>query len=219
MSEEPVRGEGSSPARAGEAARQLIRRTRQVTRRKFPAEEKIRIVLEGIRGEVAVSELCRREGIHPTIYYKWLKDFMEAGKGRLRGDTKREATSEEVRQVREENERLKQLVTELSLANLTLKKACSRAERAAAVCAHGSGAEARSDRTGAEVSFVEGSYAGRVGYATFDLLQVAATFSPAGGSGVSGSATAAGDGVEPSEAPGGGDDLARSITPAGAEFP
>jgi len=85
MSEEAVRGEGNTPARAGEAARQLIRRTRQVTRRKFPAEEKIRIVLEGIRGELAVSELCRREGIHPTIYYKWLKDFMEAGKGRLRG--------------------------------------------------------------------------------------------------------------------------------------
>jgi len=102
--------------------RAMIRRTRQVTRRKFPAEEKSRIVLEGIRGEVTVSELCRREGIHPTIYYKWLKDFMEAGKGRMRGDTKREATSEEVRQLREENERLKQLVAELSLANLTLKK-------------------------------------------------------------------------------------------------
>ncbi|MGA2632527.1 MAG: transposase [Terriglobia bacterium] len=87
-----------------------------MTRRKFPAEEKIRIVLEGIRGEVAVSELCRREGIHPTIYYKWLRDFMEAGKGRMRGDTKREATSEEVRQLREEDERLKQLVAELSLA-------------------------------------------------------------------------------------------------------
>jgi transposase len=122
VSEDPVRAEGSSPAGAGEAARQLIRRTRRVTRRKFPAEEKIRIVMEGIRGEVAVSELCRREGIHPTVYYKWLKDFMEAGKGRLRGDTKWEATSEEVRQVREENERLKQLVAELSLANLTLKK-------------------------------------------------------------------------------------------------
>jgi transposase len=66
----------------------LIRRTRQVTRRKFPAEEKIRIVMEGIRGEVAVSELCRREGIHPTIYYKWLKDFMEAGKGWLQGGTR-----------------------------------------------------------------------------------------------------------------------------------
>ena len=102
--------------------RQLIRDIKRITRRKFTAEEKIRIVLEGIRGEVAVSELCRREGIHPTIYYKWLKDFMEAGKGRMRGDTKREATSEEVRQLREENERLKQLVAELSLANLTLKK-------------------------------------------------------------------------------------------------
>ncbi len=100
----------------------MIRRTCQVTRRKFPAEEKIRIVLEGIRGEAAVSELCRREGIHPTIYYKWLKDFMEAGKGRLRGDTKWEATSEEVRQLREEGDRLKHLVAELSLANLTLKE-------------------------------------------------------------------------------------------------
>jgi transposase len=84
MSEDSVRTEGSFPARAGEAAGQLVRRTRQVPCRKFPAEEKIRIVLEGIRGEVAVSELCRREGIHPTIYYKWLKDFMEARKGRLR---------------------------------------------------------------------------------------------------------------------------------------
>ena len=117
----PEEKEAPPPGR-GKAARQLIRRSRQVTRSKFAAEEKIRIVLEGIRGEVAVSELCRREGIHPTIYYKWLKDFMEAGKGRLRGDTKREATTEEVRQVREENERLKPLVAELSLANLTLKK-------------------------------------------------------------------------------------------------
>jgi transposase len=122
MSEEAARVEGTSPARAGEAARQLIRRARQVTRRKFPAEEKIRIVLEGIRGEVAVSELCRREGIHPTIHYKWMKDFMEADKGRLRGDTKREATTEEVRQVGEENARPKQWVAELSLANLTLKR-------------------------------------------------------------------------------------------------
>ena len=67
-------------------------------------------------------ELCRREGIHPTIYYKWLKDFMEAGKSRLRGESKREATAEEVRQLRQENERLKELVAELSLSNLTLKK-------------------------------------------------------------------------------------------------
>jgi len=122
MSEESIRTEGTSPARAGESARQLIRRAKQASRRKFPAEEKIRILLEGIRAEVSVVELCRREGIHPTIYYKWLKDFMEAGKSRLRGDTKREATAEEVRQRQQENERLKQLVAELSLANLTLKK-------------------------------------------------------------------------------------------------
>ena len=122
MSEESTRTEESSPARAGESARQLIRRAKQASRRRFPAEEKIRILLEGIRAEVSVAELCRREGIHPTVYYKWLKDFLEAGKGRLRGDTKREATAEEIRQLREENERLKQLVAELSLANLTLKK-------------------------------------------------------------------------------------------------
>jgi len=122
MSEEPSRTEGSSPARAGETARQLIRRAKRASRRKFPAEEKIRIVMEGIRAEVSVVELCRREGIHPTIYYKWLKDFLEAGKGRLRGDAKREATSEEVTQLRGENERLKLLVADLSLENLTLKK-------------------------------------------------------------------------------------------------
>lgn len=115
-------GEEVSPARAGETARQLIRRAKRATRRKFPAEEKIRIVMEGIRAEVSIADLCRREGIHPTIYYKWLKDFMEAGKGRLRGDARREATSDEVTHLRGENERLKQLVADLSLENLTLKK-------------------------------------------------------------------------------------------------
>ena len=121
-SEQTSKPEGDSPARAGETARQLIRRAKHATRRKFPAEEKIRIVMEGIRAEVSIADLCRREGIHPTIYYKWLKDFMEAGKGRLRGDAKREATSDEVTQLRGENERLKQLVADLSLENLTLKK-------------------------------------------------------------------------------------------------
>lgn len=107
---------------ADDKARELVHRTKQVTRRRFTPEEKVRIVIEGIRGEIPISVLCRREGIRSNVYYKWLKDFMEAGKGRMRGDTKREATSEEVRQLREENERLKQLVAELSLANLTLKK-------------------------------------------------------------------------------------------------
>ena len=120
--EEAALPEGRADGRRGETARQLIRRAKRATRRKFPAEEKIRIVMEGIRAEVSIADLCRREGIHPTIYYKWLKDFMEAGKGRLRGDAKREATSDEVTQLRGENERLKQLVADLSLENLTLKK-------------------------------------------------------------------------------------------------
>jgi transposase len=112
----------STATRSGDTARALIRRAKHASRRRFPSEEKIRILLEGVRAEVSVAELCRREGIHPTVYYKWLKDFMEAGKSRLRGDTKREANREEVEQLRQENERLKQLVADLSLANMTLKK-------------------------------------------------------------------------------------------------
>jgi transposase len=114
--------EGRAGGRRGETARKLIRRAKRATRRRFPAEEKIRIVMEGVRAEVSVADLCRREGIYPAVYYKWLKDFMEAGKGRLRGDAQREATSHEVQDLRQENERLKLLVADLSLANLTLKK-------------------------------------------------------------------------------------------------
>jgi len=112
----------NAATRSGDTARVLIRRAKQASRRRFPSEEKIRILLEGMRAEVSVADLCRREGLHPTVYYKWLKDFMEAGKKRLRGDTLREATSEEVGQLRQENERLKQLVADLSLTNMTLKK-------------------------------------------------------------------------------------------------
>ena len=112
----------SGQGRSSEVARALIRRTKQASRRRFPTEEKIRILLEGIRAEISVAELCRREGIHPTVYYTWMKDFMEAGKARMRGDSLRDATTVEVRDLRGENERLKQLVAELSLTNLTLKK-------------------------------------------------------------------------------------------------
>jgi transposase len=108
--------------RSGETARSLIRKAKQSTRRRFSSEDKIRILLQGIRGEIAVAELCRREAIHPTVYYKWLKDFMEAGKARMRGDALREANSDEVQELRQENERLKQLVADLSLANMVLKK-------------------------------------------------------------------------------------------------
>ena len=112
----------TTATRSGDTARTLIRRAKQASRRRFPSEEKIRILLEGVRAEISVAELCRREGIHPTVYYKWLKDFMEAGKKHLRGDTQREANREEVEHLRQENERLKQLVADLSLANMTLKK-------------------------------------------------------------------------------------------------
>ncbi len=122
MSESGTKGKAATASKSGETARELLRRTKQITRRKFPAEEKIRILLEGIRAEVSVAELCRREGIHPTVYYHWLKDFMEAGKARMRGDSLRDATTAEVQHLKGENERLKQLVAELSLQNLTLKK-------------------------------------------------------------------------------------------------
>ncbi len=96
-------------AEAGtEETRQFVRRVRRVTRRKFTPEEKVRIVLEGFRGELRVSELCRREGIRPNVYYAWLKDFMEAGKARLQADTIRDATRAEVEGFKRENEQLKQ---------------------------------------------------------------------------------------------------------------
>lgn len=105
-----------------QSSESLIREIKRKTRRRFSAEEKIRIVLEGLRGEESISALCRREGISQGIYYKWSKDFMEAGKRRLSGDVKREANSGEVSEIRKENENLKQLVAELSLENRVLKK-------------------------------------------------------------------------------------------------
>jgi transposase len=100
----------------------IVREIKRKTRRKYSAEEKIRIVLEGLRGEQSITDLCRREGIHPGIYYKWSKVFLEAEKRQLNGDTIREAGSEEVGELRTENEDLKQLVAELSLWNRKLKK-------------------------------------------------------------------------------------------------
>lgn len=105
-----------------ETARQLIRRTKRYSRRKISAEDKIRVVMEGLRGEESISDLCRREGIYKNAYYKWLKVFLEAGKKRLAGDQEREATSTEVKDLRRANEDLKLLVAELTLENRRLKK-------------------------------------------------------------------------------------------------
>jgi transposase len=106
----------------------VVREIKRKTRRKFNSEEKIRIVLEGLKGEDSIAAICRREGIAPSLYYKWSKTFLQAGKRRLDGDTMREANSFEVGQLRRENEELKQLVAELSLKNRVLKKSLNGLE-------------------------------------------------------------------------------------------
>jgi transposase len=105
-----------------EETKRFIRDINRITRRRFTAEEKIRIVLEGFRRDIPIRDLCRREGIRPSTYYAWLKDFMEAGKERLTRDTTRDATRTEVQGLKRENARLKQLVAELSLQVHVLKK-------------------------------------------------------------------------------------------------
>jgi transposase len=102
--------------------KQLIRDIKRITRRKFTAEEKIRIVLEGFRRDTPIRDLCRREGIKPSTYYAWLKDFMEAGKERLTRDITRDATRAEIQELKRDNARLKTLVAELSLQVHVLKK-------------------------------------------------------------------------------------------------
>ena len=105
-----------------EETRSFLRRVRAATRRKYTPEERIRIVLEGFRREVTVSDLCRREGVKPGAYYAWTKEFMEAGKERLTRDSVRDATRQEIEQLRRENGELKQLVGELFLDLHRLKK-------------------------------------------------------------------------------------------------
>ena len=105
-----------------ETAETLVRDIRRATRKHYSAEEKIRIVLEGLHGEDSIAELCRREGIPSNVYYRWSKDFLEAGKKRLSGDTAREATSDEVKGLRREATALKEVVADLTLENRLLKK-------------------------------------------------------------------------------------------------
>ncbi len=104
------------------SAERHVKEIRRKTRRKFSAEEKIRIVLEGLRGEYSIAELCRREGIAQGLYYTWSKEFLEAGKRRLSGDTERQATSGEVSDLKREMRDLKEVVADLTLENRILKK-------------------------------------------------------------------------------------------------
>jgi transposase len=113
-------GQKSRPVK--KPAEQLVKQIRRATRRQFSAEEKIRIVLSGLRGEDSIVELCRREGIVQNLYYRWSKEFLEAGKKRLAGDTARAATSDEVKDLRREASAMKEVVAELMLENRLLKK-------------------------------------------------------------------------------------------------
>ena len=110
------------PGRPRKNAESIVKDIKRQTRRKFSSEDKIRIVIEGLKGEEAIATICRREGIAPALYYRWSKDFMEAGKKRLNGDTEREANTHEVTDLRKENGDLKEVVAELTLSNRVLKK-------------------------------------------------------------------------------------------------
>ena len=118
-------GQQSEPVK--EPAEQVIKEIRRATRRQFSTEEKIRIVLSGLRGEDSIAELCRREGITSSMYYGWSKEFLEAGKRRLAGDTARAATSDEVKDLRREAGALKEVVADLVLENRLLKKSMTGA--------------------------------------------------------------------------------------------
>jgi transposase len=107
------------------SAEKTVRDIRRATRRHYSAKEKIRVVLEGLRGEDSIAELCRREGLNANIYYRWSKETLEAGKKRLAGDTVREATTDEVKSLRSEASALKETLAELLMENRLLKKACS----------------------------------------------------------------------------------------------
>ena len=110
------------PTSAKEPAETVVKEIRRATRKHYSAEEKIRIVLEGLRGEDGIAEPCRREGIATSMCHGWSKDFLEAGKKRLSGDTAREATSDEVKGLRREATALKEVVADLTLENRLLKK-------------------------------------------------------------------------------------------------
>ena len=112
----------AKPSIAKRPAEQVVKDIRRATRRHFWAEDKIRIVLEGLRGEDSIAELCRKEGIAQSLYYVWSKEFLEAVKRRLAGDTARAATTDEVRDLRREASALKECVADLTLENRLLKK-------------------------------------------------------------------------------------------------
>ena len=118
---------GQKPGTPKPSAGKVVKDIRRRTRKQHSSEEKIRIVLEGLRGEESIAELCRREGIASSVYYSWSKEFLEAGRRRLAGDTTRQATSPEVKDLRAEAAALKEAVADLTLENRLLKKSMTGA--------------------------------------------------------------------------------------------
>ena len=116
------RGKAKKTTEKPESAAQLIKTVKQRTRKKYSAEDKIRVVLAGLRGEQTVAALCRQENLHPNIYYTWLKEFMEAGKARLLGEETRGASRADVSKIQQENEALRQAVADLTVEVRALKK-------------------------------------------------------------------------------------------------
>src|ERR1700747_602067 len=112
----------SQVERTTEEAEKVVRDIRRATRRQYSAEAKVRIVIAGLRGEESIAELCRKEGINQNLYYRWSKEFLEAGKKRLAGDTAREATSDEVKGLKAEARQLKETLAEVLIENRLLKK-------------------------------------------------------------------------------------------------
>ena len=126
-----MRQKSGTPATTSE---RVVKDIRRATRKHHSAEEKIRIVLDGLRGEYSIAELCRREGIAESLYYSWSKEFLEAGKKRLAGDTARAATSDEVKDLRHEAAMLKEVVAELTLENRLLKKSVTASDSGDDTC-------------------------------------------------------------------------------------
>lgn len=117
-----MRQKSGQPAKTSD---RIVRDIRRATRKQYSAEEKIRIVLDGLRGETSIAEICRREGIAESMYHSWSKEFLEAGKRRLAGDTARAATTDEVKQLRRHAQELKEVVAEQALELCLLRNACS----------------------------------------------------------------------------------------------
>ncbi|MFH2202014.1 MAG: transposase [Elusimicrobiota bacterium] len=123
--ETAVQVAGNGDKAVAPTADHFLKRVRRRTRKKFQAEEKIRIIIEGMKREVSIADLCRREGISSALYYSWLKDFMEAGKARLKGDSLRQANAAEVKSLKRENSQLKELLAEHALQLALFKKSLS----------------------------------------------------------------------------------------------